>query len=90
MPESSGWAMETMRIINDLTPTIEGKSFDPGWFMLRQRLEQQEALTEDLLKACSAFLARYNNKIVNADLLFGDIAEMASTAIAKATQMETQ
>ena len=38
----TGWAMETMMMINDLTPEIKGKSFDPGWFKLRQRLEAIE------------------------------------------------
>lgn len=37
------WAEETMLCINKLTPSIEGKAFDPDWFLLRQRLEQFEA-----------------------------------------------
>ena len=36
---ATGWAMETMRMINKLTPNIKGKQFDPGWFLLRNRLE---------------------------------------------------
>ena len=28
--------------INDLTPDIKGKAFDPDWFLLRQRLEEAE------------------------------------------------
>jgi len=36
------WTLETMRVINSLTPGIEGKAFDPEWFLLRQRLEQFE------------------------------------------------
>ena len=39
---STGWAKETMMMINRLTPEIKGKAFDPGWFMLRQRLEAIE------------------------------------------------
>ena len=40
---SPTWAMETMQIINKLTPDITGKAFDPDWFLLRQRLEEFEA-----------------------------------------------
>lgn len=36
------WALETMKIINELTPMITGKAFDPDWFLLRQRFEQME------------------------------------------------
>jgi hypothetical protein len=36
------WAIETMCKINDLTPDIKGKAFDPDWFLLRQRLEEAE------------------------------------------------
>jgi hypothetical protein len=36
------WAIETMQMINELTPNIEGKAFHPGWFLLRQRLEEAE------------------------------------------------
>lgn len=35
-----------------------------------------------LAEACQAFLARYNNHMVNADLLFSDIAEQARAALA--------
>jgi len=41
------WTLETMRIINDLTPNIKGKAFDPGWFLLRQRFEAFEDSTRD-------------------------------------------
>jgi hypothetical protein len=34
------WSETTMRMINDLTPSITGKAFDPGWFKLRERFEQ--------------------------------------------------
>jgi hypothetical protein len=37
---NTSWSEETMRIINGLTPDIKGKAFDPGWFQLRQRLEE--------------------------------------------------
>lgn len=40
--ENRQWTQETMRLINDLTPSIEGKAFDPDWFLLRQRFEQLE------------------------------------------------
>ena len=36
------WTIETMRIINELTPNIKGKAFDPDWFLLRQRFEEFE------------------------------------------------
>jgi hypothetical protein len=36
------WAMETMRMINKMTPDIQGKAFDPDWFLLRNRLEEFE------------------------------------------------
>lgn len=39
---SAAWAVETMEAINRLTPNIEGKAFDPDWFLLRQRLEAME------------------------------------------------
>lgn len=35
-----GWAVETMMMINKLTPKIKGKAFDPDWFLLRERLEE--------------------------------------------------
>jgi hypothetical protein len=37
---ASGWAWETMMMINKMTPDIKGKAFDPDWFVLRERLEQ--------------------------------------------------
>lgn len=39
-----GWAEETMMLINKMTPNIEGKAFDPDWFLLRQRLEEAESI----------------------------------------------
>lgn len=44
----SNWALETMAMINDLTPSIQRKASDPGWFLLRQRFEQVEADFERL------------------------------------------
>ena len=37
------WTLETMEIINRLTPQVVGKASDPDWFLLRQRFEQMEA-----------------------------------------------
>lgn len=37
------WTLDTMEMINTLTPTVKGKAFDPDWFLLRQRLEQIES-----------------------------------------------
>ena len=37
-----------------------------------------------LLAACKAFLARYDNALVNAELLFSDVAGQARAAIALA------
>jgi len=44
------------------------------------------AAAPDLLEACQAFLARYHNHMVNADLLFSDIAEKATAAVSKALE----
>lgn len=41
------WTLETMDMINKMTPKITGKSFDPDWFLLRQRFEQYEKSTLD-------------------------------------------
>jgi hypothetical protein len=41
------WTEETVRIINNITPDIKGKAFDPDWFLLLQRFEQiEDALRE--------------------------------------------
>lgn len=45
--EAASWAMEIMLMINKLTPDIKGKSFDPGWFELRQKLEQGDQQRRD-------------------------------------------
>ncbi len=44
--ENPTWAIETMAMINRLTTNIEGKAFDPDWFLLRQHLEKFEARIE--------------------------------------------
>lgn len=41
--EDYPWTLETMAIINKLTPDVKDKAFDPDWFLLRQRFEQFEA-----------------------------------------------
>ena len=41
-----GWAVETMSMINNLTTEVSGKAFDPGWFLLRERLEQAGAVMD--------------------------------------------
>ena len=47
MSEQYPWTLETMRIINELTPKISEKAFDPDWFLLRQRFEQLEDALRD-------------------------------------------
>jgi hypothetical protein len=37
--DSKAWVLETMLIINKLTPDIKGRAFNLDWFLLRQRLE---------------------------------------------------
>lgn len=39
-PDAPKWAIETMQMINTMTPDIKGKAFEPDWFLLRQRLEE--------------------------------------------------
>jgi len=55
MPEDTApeyvWTAATMAEINRLTPDIDGKAFEPGWFLLRQRLENFAAHAEDLRHA---------------------------------------
>jgi hypothetical protein len=46
--KSESWSMETMKLINDLTPDILGKSQDPDWFLLRQRLEEVDQLKSEV------------------------------------------
>jgi hypothetical protein len=58
--EECPWAMETMLLINKLTPNVDGKAFDPDWFLLRQRLEEfenQQQKAMDLLDRAANRLA---------------------------------
>lgn len=52
------WTDETIELINALTPNIKQKSFDPDWFLLRQRFERYERdnnqLRDDLKKCVEA------------------------------------
>jgi hypothetical protein len=36
------WSYETVRMINELTPDIKGKAFDPDWFLLFNRFTEYE------------------------------------------------
>ena len=56
--EGRGWALETMELINKLTPDIKGKAFDPDWSLLRQRLEQMEAAWDAATYAASSIPAQ--------------------------------
>jgi hypothetical protein len=40
------WTRDTMQMINALTPNIKEKAFDPGWFALRQHLEQAASIID--------------------------------------------
>ena len=51
---------------------------------LESFIARNELVAAEAIAVCRAFLERYNNAMVNADLLFSDIAEMARAAIAKA------
>ena len=42
------WAVETMLMINKLTPDIKEKAFDPDWFLLRERLEKAGIIIDEL------------------------------------------
>lgn len=44
------WAVETMMLINKLTPQITDKKADPDWFLLRQRFEAIERENVELRK----------------------------------------
>lgn len=50
-PTKGEWAKETMRIVNELTPLVTGKAFDPDWFLLRARFEAIENKVETLMWA---------------------------------------
>jgi DNA repair exonuclease SbcCD ATPase subunit len=70
------WTQETIAIINKMTPEIKGKSFDPDWFLLRQRFEAIEE-ERDAARARIAELEQALNKVAtwlenNADKLEHD------------------
>jgi len=48
-----------------------------------QILNQKTYRIAELEKVCRAFLARYNNHLVNADWLFGDIADQVRKTVPK-------
>jgi hypothetical protein len=52
------WSIETIELINSLTPNIKQKSYDPDWFLLRQRFERFEAQYKQLERELST--ARYD------------------------------
>ena len=53
---------------------------------LESFIARSELVAAEATAVCRAFLARYNNTMVNADLLFSDIAEMASNALDNVTK----
>ena len=48
LEKAQPWSVKVMREINSITPMIHGKSSDPDWFLLRQRLEEYDALESKL------------------------------------------
>lgn len=79
MNETVTWAMETMQIINAMTPEITGKAFDPEWFLLRQRLEEigteRDSLREDVAKLRRMLAMAYSGPVN----LYGDDGELTDT-----------
>ncbi|MDP2692444.1 MAG: hypothetical protein Q8O88_02255 [bacterium] len=61
--QTPGWATETMMAINKLTPDIKEKSFDPDWFLLRQRLEKAEKIMGTTSKILSDLQIELNEMI---------------------------
>lgn len=59
--------------------TIEEAIVDIDWW--KMKAEQRADEVALLRKALASFLGRFHNNIVNADLLFGDIAELCQKAI---------
>ena len=41
-PNWNNWTLGTMQMINDLTPNIQGKAFNPDWFLLRNRFDERD------------------------------------------------
>jgi hypothetical protein len=54
IPTKTHWSLDTMRTINDLTPEIKCKAFDPGWFLLRERLARVDAVVSALERIVAA------------------------------------
>lgn len=86
------WTEETMLTINKLTQDIQGKAFDPDWFLLRQRFEQFEdqlpTLTQEVerLKGENAALASNVlqskielGKILSVSIHKDDVAKLRTT-----------
>lgn len=59
--DSVGWSVETMQLINRLTPDINGKAFDPDWFLLRQRLEAMETCNSQMLAVLRAIVGHIDS-----------------------------
>ena len=57
------------------------------WLRITQEmydsLTAKAAMADELAEALTAFLSRYQNKMVNASLLFSDVAELARAVLAK-------
>lgn len=91
-----GWAIETIEMINKLTPDVIGKAWDPGWFLLRQHLERAELAVNShaaLLAALGVILAQATpvqtlpwekTPVVGLAKTLDAIARQASAAIAQA------
>ena len=64
----TSWTIETMRIVNEMTPDIKGKPFDPDWFLLRQRfeeIERQNTLQAERVIQLERALREYRLKVHN-------------------------
>jgi hypothetical protein len=48
--QGSIWLMQSMQKINDLTPNITGKAFDPDWFLLREHLQYAATIMDSATK----------------------------------------
>lgn len=91
------WAKETMSIINKLTPQIEGKAFDPDWFLLRQRLEQMDqnatALSRELEEARARqekFTKALSHDFAEADKVLGRFAGHMSAYTDEITSLRAE
>jgi len=72
--EEKQWAAEIVELINKLTPDIQGKAFDAGWFMLYERLDS--AARE--LAAAKEELSRLNNLDVDYAMTCNKLAQALS------------